>query len=306
MSDEFSFKIQEETDDGVTNLACDKNVIALCIIAPFLPQRIAPKRSISAQFSFPDEFILEEFVESVSKIYPEKEERPPLHLLIHSFGGAVASSYMAARVLRDNFNNIIGYIPHIAASGATVLALSCNEIVMGDISRITGIDPSYEGESGESFHPLSIVRSFETLERILGAKTIEEISFPYQHLVQTITAEMYDQATNSLEMVNGYTTELMEKAGYNKTEIKKVVKGLLYDISIHEEVLTLDHAKELGIKAKHYTEDPSTVEYWKMMKTWLKNYYLKPSPMHIIKYCTPKSKEKTETKEEFKNLENNT
>lgn len=149
MPDEFSFKIQEETDERVANFARDKNIITLCIIAPFIPQRVAPKRSITAQFSFPDEFILEEFVESVSEIYPKKEERPPLHLLIHSFGGAVSSSYMAAGVLRDNFNTIIGYIPHIAASGATVLALSCNEIVMGDISRLTGIDPTYEGEGGK-------------------------------------------------------------------------------------------------------------------------------------------------------------
>lgn len=140
------------------------------------------------------------------------------------------------------------------------------------------------------------------MERILGAKTIEEISFPYQHLVQTITAEMYDQATNALEMVNGYTTELMEKAGYNKEEINKVVKGLLYDISVHEQVLTFNNAKELGIKAKHYAQDTSTTEIWKIMKNWLKNYYLKPSPMHIIRYCTPQSKsmEKHEAKEELR------
>jgi hypothetical protein len=280
------FKLKEEEEDTVKKLANKCNTISLCIIAPFAPLRVAPKRSLTASFSFPDEFVLEEFIDIVQEKYPNKEKRPPLYLLLHSPGGTVSSSYMVARTLRSHFDKIIGFIPHIAASGATVVALSCNEIVMGDISRLSGIDPHYD-MGGETIFPLSTVRAFRNLEKILGTKTLDEISYPYQHLVESITAEKYDEATHSLQMVEDYTTELMKKAGYTDEEIEKVINGVLYDIEAHEEVITLDMAKEMGIKAKHFREDAQYSECWKVMKAWLNKYFLQPSPVHFIKYCIP-------------------
>jgi hypothetical protein len=296
------FKLAEEENATVKELANKYNAIALCMVAPFAPLRIAPRRSLSASFSYPDEFVLEEFINTVREKFPQKENRPALYLLLHSPGGTVSSSYMVARTLRNNFNKIVGFIPHIAASGATIVALSCNEIVMGDISRLSGIDPHYDTD-GETIFPLSIVRAFKNLEAILGTKTLDEISYPYQHLVQSITAEKYDEAVHALTMVEGYTTELLQKAGYNDKEIEKIINGVLYDIEAHEEVITFERAKELGIKIKHFSEDNSYSECWKVMKEWLTKYFLKPSPIHFIKYCVP-SKTTDSSCTQFKKDEN--
>lgn len=191
------FKLKEENEDCVKNLADKTGCICLCIIAPFAPLRIAPKRLLSASFGYPDEFVLEEFIETIIEKYPDKEKRPDLYLLLHSPGGAVDSSYIVARTLRAHFDKITAFVPHIAASGATVVALGCNEIVMGNISRLSGIDPSSDLESG-SISALSIVRAFKYLEDLLGTKTLDEISYPYQHLVKTITAEKLDAAMHSI------------------------------------------------------------------------------------------------------------
>lgn len=282
------FKLKEETEESVKCMTDKLGCICLCIIAPFTPLRIAPKRSLVASFSFPDEFVLEEFIELIVEKYPRKEERPDLFLLLHSPGGAVASSYMVARTLRSHFNKIIAFIPHIAASGATVVALTCDEIVMGNISRLSGIDPSYDTETG-SISALSIVRAFKHLEDILGTKTLDEISYPYQHLVQTITAEKLDAATHSMDMVEGYTYELMKKAGYADEKIEQIIHTLLWEVETHEQVISFDMAEEIGIKVKHYT-DAKYFETWKTMKTWLNKYFLKPSPVHFIKYCIPNPK----------------
>jgi len=289
------FKLEEEKDKKVRVYATQEKLVAICVVAPFAGVRVTPKLSVTARFSYPDEFVLEEFIEKIHEAYPKKENRPPLHILIHSPGGSVSSSFMAARVLRSNFDRIVGFIPHIAASGATVMALSCNEIVMGDISRLTGIDPYYEMDD-EVVYPLSIVRAFDTLESILGTKSLEEISYPYRHLVQSISAQEYDEAAHTLAMVEGYARELMSKAGYKGGEIRKVINGILYDINSHEEVITLDRAKAMGIKAKHFREDESTAKCWKVMKNWLRNYLLTPSPVHIIRYCIPEPKRDEELK----------
>jgi len=293
------FHIKEEENENVKKMSNENNAIMLCIIAPFAPLRIAPRRSLSASFSFPDEFVLEEFVYKIIDKYPKKEDRPPLYLLLHSPGGTLSSAYMVARILRNNFNRIVGFIPHIAASGATLIALSCNELVMGDISRLTGIDPHYD-TNGETFYPLSTVRAFQNLESILGAKTLDEISYPYQHLVQSITAEKYDEATHALGMVERYATELLQKAGYNEEKISKIINGLLYDIETHEEVIPLEKAKDLGLNVKRFNEDEHLFECWKYMKEWLSQYFLKPSPIHFIRYCIPS---KYEQAVEFKKSE---
>jgi len=226
---ESPFKLEMEENENVRKMSYKCNAITLCIIAPFTPLRIAPRRSVAASFGFPDEFVLEEFVYNVVQKYPEKEKRPPLYLLLHSPGGTLSSSYMVARILRNNFKEVVGFIPHIAASGATLIALSCNQLVMGEISRLSGIDPHYDSD-GETIYPLSTVRAFKKLEEILGAKTLDEISYPYQHLVRSITAEKYDEATHSLKMVERYATELLKKAKYEKNEINKIINGLLYDM----------------------------------------------------------------------------
>jgi hypothetical protein len=290
-----SFELIEEKDAKVQKISNDCGAICLCLVAPFAPLRIAPRRYARARFSYPDEFLIEDFVEKVVEKFPNKKDRPPLHLLIHSPGGSVESSYMVSRVLRNAFNKIVGFIPHIAASGATVMALSCNEVVMGDISRLSGIDPYYETDD-EVFYPLSVVRAFNTLQKFLGTKELDEISYPYQHLVQSITAEKYDLATHSLKMVEGYVRELMTKSGYSKKQIGEIIDGTLYDIEAHEEIIPFDRAKKFGIKVKLFNEDENYHKCWKVMKEWLKTYWLKPSPVHFIRYCFPSVCKPSDTK----------
>lgn len=274
--------IEEETDEAVLDLATSENVVLLCCIAPFPPTRITPTQTITASFRFPDEYAVEEFVSLIDNRYPEKENRPPLYLLIHSPGGTVSSSYVVSLVLRKCFNQIVAFIPHVAASGASIMVLSCNEVVMGDISRLTGIDPSL----GDTY-ALNVIRAFDNLVDVFSTRTAEETPYPFRHLLESITAEKYDEATHILELVRDYTTELMEAANYSNDDIKKIIKGLLYDVQSHEEVFMLDRIKELGVKAKRYSEDERFARAWVVMNRWLKKYYLQPSPIHIIKYALP-------------------
>jgi serine dehydrogenase proteinase len=280
------FSAIEEEDEQIKNHATECGAVLLSIIAPFAPLRVGPKRVLFAQFSHPDEFVLEDFIEKLRERYPEKDKRPPLHLLIHSLGGTMSSSYMAAKILRENFNQIIGFVPHIAASGATVLALSCNKIVMGDISQLSGIDPHYESENGEINYALSTVRAFDKLQADLGTQSEDDISYPYRHLMSSITAEKYDQATHSMYLADKYAKDLMKDAGYNDTTAKKVVHSLLYEVDAHEEVIPIDRAQEIGVNACRF-EEANHGKCWNIAKSWLRKYYLEPSPLHIIKYCFP-------------------
>ncbi len=61
--------------------------------------------------------------------------------MLQSYGRDVNSAYTIAKVLRKNFKNITVFVPQIAASGATLIAISADKIVMGELSKLSPIDP---------------------------------------------------------------------------------------------------------------------------------------------------------------------
>ena len=117
----------------------------LAFIAPLVPEAISPRRSVFASIGLAEEFAIEVFLAPLEQQAPETRR---LLLLIHSPGGSVVSSYKVARLLRDRFDCIRAYIPNMAASGGTLLALSADSLIMGPAAHITPIDTQvmYKGE----------------------------------------------------------------------------------------------------------------------------------------------------------------
>lgn len=71
-----------------------------------------------------------------------------LDLILHTPGGNVAATESIVNYLRSVFgNDIRAFIPQIAMSAGTMIALSCKEIVMGKQSNIGPIDPHFGGIS---------------------------------------------------------------------------------------------------------------------------------------------------------------
>lgn len=71
-----------------------------------------------------------------------------LDLILHTPGGNTAATESIVNYLRAIFgNDIRAFIPQIAMSAGTMIALSCKEIVMGKQSNIGPIDPQFGGMS---------------------------------------------------------------------------------------------------------------------------------------------------------------
>jgi hypothetical protein len=64
-----------------------------------------------------------------------------LDLLLHSPGGSAQAAEQILEYLRTRFDYIRAIIPLQAKSAATMIALGCDEIVMGDHSELGPIDP---------------------------------------------------------------------------------------------------------------------------------------------------------------------
>ena len=81
---------------------------------------------------------LQGFMNAVAEI----EDRN-LDLIITSPGGSAEATESIVAYLRTRFDHIRAFIPVAAMSAATMLALGCDEIVMGAHSQLGPIDPQF-------------------------------------------------------------------------------------------------------------------------------------------------------------------
>lgn len=281
-----AFRIEAEQNEKLQELANMFQVALLAIIAPFVPARVAPRRVTYAEFQYPEEFMIEEFVNTIEERYPDGKPRPPLWLLLHSFGGNIGSSYVCASVLREAFTEITAFVPHVAFSGGTMLALSCNRIVGGRITQLSPVDPYFQ-EGDEIVFPVSIVSAFRNLVTYFSQSTLEEAPYPWQHLADSIGAQKYDRANRSLNMVANYVKDLLAKAGYKDDIANTITQEVLYNAQLHEQRFLIRELKKMGIKASYYKELPEFLPVWPQMREWLKTYYMRPSPIHFVRYVLP-------------------
>ncbi len=63
-------------------------------------------------------------------------------IFIKSGGGDVEAALRIVNLLRENFSDLVAYIPLESASAATMICLGANEIHMGPLAHLTAIDSS--------------------------------------------------------------------------------------------------------------------------------------------------------------------
>lgn len=68
-----------------------------------------------------------------------------LDLMLHTPGGEIAATESLVEYLRLMFTDIRAVVPQISLSAGTMVALACNEILMGKHSSLGPIDPQIHG-----------------------------------------------------------------------------------------------------------------------------------------------------------------
>lgn len=82
---------------------------------------------------------LQGLMEACSNITESRQ----LDLILHSPGGSAEAADSMMRYLRTQFDHVRAIVPLAAMSAATMMALACDEIVMGDHSQLGPIDPQF-------------------------------------------------------------------------------------------------------------------------------------------------------------------
>ncbi len=274
--------VKEEDDSELQTFSNENNTVLLTFVGSYVPRRYGPAQFGWSTMSTADEFSIEDALTSIIKEYSVKPRR--LYMLVNTHGGAVASSFKIAMAVRQCFDDITVFVPHIAASGGTMLALTGNRIRMGMMSQLGPVDiqvPYKDGYISANSLPTAEV----DLSDRIAMKRPDELSYVEKHLVDSLDPAIMVEMDNIVHMGQMYLSKILEGVGYSEEEVKKITDTLIFNLPTHEFVIQKEFARTIGINV----EDASTnTGEWDMMRRWFARYIGQATDKHFVRYVIPK------------------
>ena len=279
--------VSEETGDikkDLQKVADKDDAVMLAFIAPYGAVRVSPIEERIATVGFVEEWGVEFALSSIcSKIdNPDK-----LYILINSPGGIPPSCYNISHMLRSCFPFIKAFVPQVALSGGTLMALSSNKLVMGAASRFSPFDVQVPySESHVSAYAMG--KALSRITEYFRTKTAEEAPYPWKSMADKLDPVILESWSTSLAEIGVYANELLRKSGYTDEECRKVIKALVLTENTHSFVIHRDRAKEIGL---HVSDDDEDAKVLNIMREWLSGYAFESKVTHCIRYILPKTKQ---------------
>ncbi len=287
--------VQEEGDKKLVSFANKRGVVLLAIIASYIPARISPTRTLPAYISISEEFGIETVLSTIKSKC--KDQTLPVFLLVNSTGGSMSSSYKTAKAIREAFKEITVFVPHMALSGGTMLALAGNKIVMGTMSQLSAIDVQLAFDDGVQVSANALLKAKNRLDSYFLETRVEDAPYTMKRMADQLDPAIIEEWTGFQQTALEYVTDLLRKSGYNNN-VMALGRKLVYDLPTHDFVVDYERAKKTGLKV---VKDTSDSEGWEMMRYWLAKYLVKATSKHFIRCVIPSiEKKKTENKEENK------
>ncbi|MDI6886597.1 MAG: hypothetical protein QMD22_09745 [archaeon] len=294
MAEEMLFAEREKDSKIYTGVheILDEKTAALAFIAPYAPAKVTPTKIILASVDIPEELGIEDAINEIRK---EKIEK--LYLLLNSLGGGVSSSFKIARILRDNFKEITVFIPHIAASGGTLIALIGNKIVMGEMAHLSPIDIQVE-RNGKLYSVNAMIRSFGHLNDLFKTTPEEDAPYPWKAMSDKLDPVEFQDWIDASHLMETHAKEILKHENSSlKEKADEIIDRLSSSYPSHSYSIAINEAEE--IFGNNIVVRPETCpEVFEIMRTWLKKYVLKESALHFIRYILPKKKNGEEKSEE--------
>lgn len=160
----------------------------------------------------------------------------PLDIILHTPGGFVLPALQIARAIKAHPARKTVFVPHLAMSGGTLIALAADEIVMSDHAVLGPIDPQVAGVPAASW--LKVVK-----EKPIAA-------------VHDETIVLADVSQKVLDQMRAQACELMQ-GNYTHDGSCTVSDLLASGKWSHDYPITVPEAKTLGLRVS--TDMPGDV-----------------------------------------------
>lgn len=177
------------------------------------------------------------------------DKKEGLDLILHTPGGNTAATESIVNYLRQIFgNNIRAFVPQIAMSAGTMIALSCREIIMGKQSNIGPIDPQFGGMSCAG-----VLEEFE--KAIENIKADPSCTPLWQAIVSKYHPTFLGDCQKAVIWSNQMVQEWLENNMLSKEKEPSVAaQNIVNKLGSHEETYThsrhihIEECRSMGIK----------------------------------------------------------
>jgi hypothetical protein len=110
-----------------------------------------------------------------------------IETILHTLGGLVLAASQIAQALRDHDGRVVAMVPHYAMSGATLIALAADEIVLDSTRRSgpsTRSSASTRRRRWSRWHRCRASRRPTLLLADVGRKAIRQVELLVRHLLE--------------------------------------------------------------------------------------------------------------------------
>lgn len=190
-----------------------------------------------------------------------------ISLFLYTSGGDMLAPIRIVKLIRNHCDEFEILVPYKAHSAGTLICLGADTIVMGKLGEITPVDPT----TGHPFNPQNPINPQQRLEvsvedlnsYLLFAKEKAEIKSEqmidaYKLLVEKLHPLSIGNAYRAYRMARLLTERLlwlhMDKEK-DSEKIKKIVKEITGDITIHAYPIDRDEAADIGLKIEKAQDD---------------------------------------------------
>ncbi|HEV2234888.1 MAG TPA: ATP-dependent Clp protease proteolytic subunit [Terriglobia bacterium] len=277
-----TLNLKEDTDEMLVNLATEEKAVLVCAVAPYTSLRVSPVHEVSASIGLHEEFSFEALID---ELFSQGYKNQKLMLLLNSPGGGLHSSFKVARAIRQSFNPVDIYVPHMAASGGTLIALAADKIVMGTMSQLSPLDPQVFWK-GRQISALSGWNAFDRLCKLFEKMTKDEAPYPTQSLTEKLDPFIMEDWNCVIRTAEQYVEEILKMAKY--AQPSEMAHQLIHHFADHDSDINVDTAKNLGIRVEKNDISSRSEEVWRIFRSWLGKFLFEESGTHVIRYVLPK------------------
>lgn len=190
-----------------------------------------------------------------------------ISLLLYTSGGDMLAPIRIVKLIRNHCDEFEVLVPYKAHSAGTLICLGADIIVMGKLGELTPVDPT----TAHPFNPQNPANPQQKLEvsvedlnsYLLFAKERAEVKSEqmidaYKLLVEKLHPLSIGNAYRAYRMARLLTERLlwlhMDKEKDNE-KIKKIIKEITGDITIHAYPIDRDEAADLGLKIEKAADE---------------------------------------------------
>ena len=282
-----TLNLRVEDDQVLVNLANEENAVLVCAIAPYRSVRVSPVEEVSASIGLHEEFAFEALIDEINEVYTEaREGSGKMIFLLNSPGGGMHSAFKVARAIREAFSHIEVFVPHVAASGGTMIALTGDKIIMGRMSQLSPLDPQVMYK-GSRISALAFRHAYNRLSGMFAKKTKDEAPYPQQALTDKLDPFIMEEWNATIQTAEVYVKTILQLSGYQQDVAEKIARALVTEFPAHDADINCDMAKELGIRAERNDESERNNKIWRLFRAWLGKYLFEEAGTHVLRYIVP-------------------